>query len=153
VWGLRQSLTGGITETIVKQAQEGERQRTQARCPRCTRVLKVQDHVWRTVETMVGPVELERPYFYCRACRTGLYPLDDALGLVAGCKQLAMQQAAAKLVTEVPYDTAQSLLSALTGMPFGSERMHTLTNQAGAELTVVDVAPSRQEIERRIASV
>ena len=38
-------------------------------------------------------------------------------------------------------------------MPFGSERMHTLTNQAGAELTVLDVAPTRQEIERRIASV
>jgi hypothetical protein len=153
VWGLRQSLTGGITETIVKQAHEGERQRTQARCPRCTRVLKVQDHVWRTVETMVGPVELERPYFYCRSCRAGLYPLDDALGLVAGCKQLDMQQAAAKLVTEVPYDTAHSLFGDLTGMHFGSERMHTLTNQAGAELTVLDVAPSRQEIERRIASV
>src|SRR5436309_12628763 len=40
VWGLRQSLTGGITETIVEQVHEGERQRTQARCPRCTRVLK-----------------------------------------------------------------------------------------------------------------
>ena len=61
VWALRQQLTGGITETIVTQAHEGERQRTQARCPKCPRVLKVQEHVWRTVETMVGPVELERP--------------------------------------------------------------------------------------------
>jgi hypothetical protein len=63
VWGLRQSLTGGITETIVQQAHEGERHRTQASCPRCTRGLTVQGQVWRTVETMVGPVELERPYF------------------------------------------------------------------------------------------
>jgi len=153
VWDLRQQLTGGITETIVAHAHAGERQRQQASCPRCARVLKVQDHVGRTVETMVGPVELERPYFYCRACREGLYPLDDALGLVTGRKQLDMQQAAAQLVTEVPYDTAQALFSALTGMHFGSERMHTFTNQAGAELTVLDVAPSRQEIERRIASV
>src|SRR5438477_7814096 len=38
-------------------------------------------------------------------------------------------------------------------MHFGSERMHTVTNQVGAGLTVVDVAPSRQESERRIASV
>jgi hypothetical protein len=153
VWDLRQQLTGSLTETIVKYAHEGERQRKQASCPRCTRVLKAQDHVWRTVETMVGPVELERPYFYCRACRAGRYPLDEALGLVAGCKQLDMQQAAAQLVTEVPYDTAQSLFGDLTGMHFGSERMHTVTNQAGAGLTVVDVAPSRQEIERRIAEV
>src|SRR5262245_38608626 len=62
VWALRQQLTGGITETIVTQAHTGECQRTRARCPKCPRVLKVQEHVWRTVETMVGPVELERPY-------------------------------------------------------------------------------------------
>ena len=67
--------------------------------------------------------------------------------------QLDMQQAAVKLVTEVPYDTAQSLFGGLTGMHFGSERMHTVTNQVGAGWTVVDVAPSRQEIERRIAAV
>src|SRR5436853_749159 len=153
VWGLRQSLTGGITETIVEQVHEGERQRTQASCPRCARVLKVQEPVWRTVETMVGPVELERPSFYCRSCRVGLYPFDDALGLVAGCQQLDRQHAAAKLVTDVPYDTAQSLFDDLTGMHFGSERLHTVTNHVGAGLTVVDVAPSRQESERRIASM
>jgi hypothetical protein len=153
VWDLRQQLTGGITETIVAHAHASERQRQQASCPRCARVLTVQEHVGRTVETMVGPVELERPYFYCRACRAGLYPLDDALGLVAGYKQLDMQQAAVKLVTEVPYDTSQSLFGDLTGMHFGSERMHTVTNQVAKGLTVLDVAPSRQEIARRIAAV
>ena len=63
-----------------------------------------------------------------------------------------MQHAAAKLVTEVPYDTAHSLFDDLTGMHFGSERLHTVTNQVAEGLTVLDVAPSRQEIERRIAS-
>ena len=153
VWALRQQLTGGLTETIVAHAHEGERQRKQARCPKCARVLQVQEQVWRTVETMVGPVALQRPYFYCRSCRVGLYPLDAALGLVAGCKQLDMQHAAVKLVTEVPYDTAQSLCEELTGMHFGSERRHTVTHHVGAGLTVLDVTPSRQEIERRIAAV
>src|SRR5215475_265774 len=153
VWALRQQLTGGLPETIVKYAHQGECQRQQASCPRCARVLKAQDHVWRTVETMVGPVELKRPYGYCRTCRAGLYPLDDALGLVAGCKQLDMHKAAVNLVTEVPYDTAQSLFHDLTGVPFGSERMHTVANQVAEGLTVLDVAPAREEIERRIASV
>src|SRR5262249_23678572 len=153
VWDVRQQLTGGITETIVAHAHESERQRQQASCPQCARVLTVQEHVGRTVETMVGPGELERPYFYGRACRVGLYALDEALGLVAGCKQLDMQHAAVKLVTEVPYDTAQALFAELTGLHFGSERLHTVTNHVGAGLTVLDVAPSRQEIERRLASV
>ena len=116
-------------------------------------MLRAQEFVCRTVETMVGPVQLERPYFYCRLCRVGYYPFDEALGVVAGCKQLDMQQAVVHLVTEVPYDTAQSLFCDLTGMACGSERMHTVTNQVGEKLTVLDVAPSREEILRRIASV
>ena len=57
------------------------------------------------------------------------------------------------LVTDVPYDTAQSRLRDLTGMSCGSERRHTVTNQVGKKLTVLEVAPSREEMLRRIASV
>jgi Uncharacterised protein family (UPF0236) len=153
VWRLRQALTGGLTETIIEHTYRGEYTRQQTHCATCHRLLTARAHVSRTVETMVGAVQLERPYFYCRACRDGVYPLDDTLGLVAGRKQLDMQHAAVKLVTEVPYDTAQALFGELTGLHFGSERMHTVTNHVGAEVTVLDVAPSRQEIEHRIASV
>ena len=62
VWDVWQQRTGGLPATIGKQAHEGERQRQQASGPRCARVLKAQEHVWRTVETRVGPVALERPY-------------------------------------------------------------------------------------------
>jgi hypothetical protein len=153
VWALRQQLTGGITATIVAHVHRGAHDRHQATCPRCHGMLWARDLVCRTVATLGGAIQLERPYFSWRACRKGVYPLDDALGLVAGCTQLDRQHAAAQLVTEVPYDTAQALFGDLTGMPFGSERMHTLTNQVAENLTVVDVAPSRQEIERRIAEV
>jgi hypothetical protein len=72
VWQLRQELTGGLSETIVQHVHLGEHNRQQATCPQCERLLKARDHVQRTVETMVGSVELERPYFYCRACRLGV---------------------------------------------------------------------------------
>ena len=75
------------------------------------------------------------------------------MGVVEGCKQLDRQRAAAQLVTKVLYDTAQAILHDLTGVPFGSERMHTMTTQVAEGLTVVDVAPSREEITRRIAEV
>ena len=83
----------------------------------------------------------------------GLYPLDEVLGLAPGRTQLDVQKAAAKLVTEVPYDEAQRLFGDLTGVGVGSERMHTFTNHVAEGLTVLDVAPSRDEIERRIAEV
>jgi hypothetical protein len=73
--------------------------------------------------------------------------------LTAGRTQLDVQKAAAKLVTEVPYDEAQRLFGDLTGVSVGSERMHTFTNRVAEGLTVLDVAPSREEIERRVAAV
>jgi len=153
VWNLRQALTGGLTEAIVEHAHRGEHTRQQSRCPQCARLLKARAPVQRSVETLVGVVQLERPYFYCSACRVGLYPLDEVLGLSPGRTQRDVQKAAAKLVTEVPYDEAQRLFGDLTGVGVGSERMHTFTNHVAEGLTVLDVAPSRDEIERRIAEV
>ena len=58
VWNLRQALTGGLTEAIVEHAHRGEHTRQQSRCPQCDRLLKARDPVQRTVETLVGLVQL-----------------------------------------------------------------------------------------------
>jgi hypothetical protein len=153
VWDLRQQLTGGITETIVAHIHRGEYERTQVTCPRCHGVLQAREFVCRTVETMVGAVQLERPYFYCRACRCGMYPLDEVLGLRSNRLQRDVQQAAVDMATELPYATAATLFGRLTGMSVSSERMHTLTQQAAEGLTVLEVAPSRDQIDQRVAQV
>jgi hypothetical protein len=153
VWNLRQELTGGLTETIVAHAHRGESTRQQTRCPQCDQCLQARAPVSRTVETMVGAVQIARPSFYCRPCRCGVYPLDAALGLAPGRTQLDVHKAAVKLVTAVPYDEAQTLLGTLTGVGLGSERMHTVTNHIAEGLTVLDVIPPRHEIEQRLAAV
>ena len=153
IWALRQQLAGGLTETIIQHTHQGEQRRQHACCPMCEHLLKARNSVHRSIETMVGTVELERPYFYCRLCGRGFYPLDDALGLREGRIQRDVQQAAATLVTEVPYATATALFSDLSGIALSSERMHTMTNQAAEGLTVLDVVPSREEIEQRVVLV
>ena len=58
---------------------------------------------------MSGDIDLKRPYFYCRTCQLGTYPLDDVLDLSPGQIQPDVQQAAADLAIEVPNETASSL--------------------------------------------
>jgi len=153
VWNARQQLTGSLTEAIVAHVHRGEHDRAQIHCPRCERVVRAQAFVCRTVETLVGPVQFERPYFYCRVCRAGTYPLDEVLGVSTGRMQWDVQQAAVDLATEVPYETASTLFGRLTGIPVSSERMHTFTHQVAEGLSVVEVAPSREEIDRRVGQV
>jgi hypothetical protein len=105
------------------------------------------------VETLVGAVQVERPSFYCSSGCGGFYPLDAALGLRSGRLQLDVQQAAADVATELPYATAATLFGRLTGIGIRSERRHTLTHQAAEGLTVLDVAPSRDQIDQLVAQV
>jgi len=153
IWTLRQQLTGGVAETIVQHTHQEVQNRPHMPCPTCARLLTARGSVSRRVETMVGAVELARPYCYCQVCREGTYPLDAALRLSAGRIQLDVQQAAADLATELPYDTASTVFGHLSGLTVSSERMHTLTNQAAEGLSVLDVAPTRDEIDQRIAQV
>src|SRR5262249_4935293 len=153
IWDLRQQLTGSLTATIVAHVHRGDHERQKTACPQCDRMVQARTPVCRTVDTMVGSVQLERPYFYCRTCREGVYPLDKVLGLAPGRIQLDVQQAVADLVTEVPYDTAAPLFGRLSGMTVSSERMHTLTNQAAEGLTVLEVAPSRDEMAQWVAEL
>jgi hypothetical protein len=144
VWTLRQELIGGLSETIVHHAHRGERSRRVARCPQCDWYLTARPMVSRTVETMVGPVQVERPYFsYLSGCG-GVYPFDQALSLAPGRKQRDVQQAAAQVAIEMPYEEAYTLFRDLTGVELGSEHLHTFVHQAAEALSVLDVAPSRQ---------
>src|SRR5436190_4604544 len=99
---------------------------------------------------MVGPVHVERTYFHCTSGCGRVYPFDEAVAFVPGCKQLDVQKAAAQLAIEMPYEEAQTLFSDLTGVELGSERLHTFVHQAAEGLSVLEVAPSREEMARRI---
>jgi hypothetical protein len=153
IWVLRQQLTSDVVETIVHQAHHKEQQRQQMTCPTCARLLPARGPVRRCVETMVGAIELARPYFYCQVCRMGTYPLDEVLGVCAGRMQPDVHQAAVDLATEVPYETAALLFGRLSGLSVSSERMHTFIHQVAEGLSVVEVAPSREEIAQRVSQV
>ena len=153
IWALRQPLTGGVAQTIIEHTHQEEQRRTSLQCATCAHLLRARPMVSRTVETLIGEIEVQRPYFYCPHCHRGRYPLDEVLDLRAGRIQLDVQQAAADLATELPYDTAATLFGHLSGLAVSSERMHTLTNQAAEGLSVLDVAPTRDEIDQRVAQV
>jgi len=153
IWHLRQPLTAGVVQTIVEHAHQQELHRDALRCPTCGCLLKARPAVPRTARTMLGDIALERPYFYCRSCHQGRYPLDEALGLQTGRLQRDVQQAAADLAVELPFDTASTQFKHLTGIGVSSERMHTLTHRVADGLNVLEVAPSRDEIDQRVAQV
>jgi len=153
VWALRQELTGQLATALIEQHYGAEQEQHHAPCPQCGRQVAARGVVSRKVETLGGEVELARPYFYCVPCRQGFAPLAAALGVAPGHKQFDVQQVATKLAAEVPYETAQDLLQELTGGGLSTARLHELTNGVATGLSVLDVAPPREEILAKLATV
>lgn len=153
VFNMRQELTQFVTESFLESKYAAEKDRGIAICPACGQQLRARGKEERTVETMVGAITLSRPYFYCVKCQRGSYPLDEALELVERRKQPDVQKAAVKLTKEVPYDTACELFQDLTGLPLSEHTAHEVTNEVAEGLGVLEVSPSREEIEAKIAQV
>src|SRR4029453_2939669 len=75
------------------------------------------------------------------------------LGWSTGQMHPDVQQAAADLATAMPFETASAMLERLSGIAVSSERIHPLTNQVAEGLSVLEVAPSRDAIDQRVAEV
>ena len=149
----RQELTGQVTEALVHQRYTQALGQKRAPCPHCGRLLPARGLVSRTVETLVGEVTLERPYFYCLGCKQGFYPLDEALELSERRKQWDIQEAGVRLAAEVPFETAQELFSELTGLSLSAHTTHQVVEEVGQGLGVLDVSPTAEEIAQRVSKV
>jgi hypothetical protein len=153
VFARRQELTAQVTEALVQQRHRQALDQKTAPCPQCGRLLPARALVTRTLETLVGEVCLERPYFYCVQCERGFYPLDEALGLSEHRKQWDIQEAGARLAAEVPFETAQELFTQLTGLTLSAPTTHEVVGELGQELEVLEVSPTVEEIAQRVASM
>lgn len=153
IWEKRPELTGRIAETLVEQGHGAVLQQAEMPCPECERRLAARPGRGRTVETLIGPVRLERPYFYCAHCRQSWVPLDEQLALSQRRAQWDVQQRACTLALETSFERAAELLEETTGVSYSDHMIHEVAQQVAAELTLMDVCPSREEIRARIAQV
>lgn len=150
VFKLRQELTAAVTKTLMAGRYQSEQEQRYYQCPGCGRSLRERGKPERNVETMVGTIEIKRPYFYCQKCSRSYYPMDEALQLDHRRKQADIKEAMVKLTKEVPYETACELLEDLTGIKVSTETAHEMTQEVAQGLGVLDVSPSREEILKKI---
>lgn len=144
-------VTGAIFEELLKSRGAAERLATTQVCEGCGRSLTRQPKLQsRTVESLHGKIEIERPYFYCKHCRKGSAPFDEALELAPGKKQYDLQRAAAELFTEVPFERASQIFERLTGIKMSDHCQHEVADQLGEVADLVRVLPSRQRVEEVI---
>ena len=66
------AVQGKLVETLVESQQRGLS--VTETCPTCGGRLEYWGERQRDLETSVGPINLNRPYYYCRHCQVGFFP-------------------------------------------------------------------------------
>lgn len=122
--GLRQALLKDgrrLLEQLLQQADQSVPDNTSRLGEKC--------HPERAkeVQTIFGPIELHRRYFYHSSNRTGRAPLDEALGLVNGFSP-ALVRLSARAAAREGYQAASEDLLALAGIELEGRQIQRLVN-------------------------
>jgi len=149
----KQSFLGEVLQRMVQTRYADYLEQKEAVCPLCERTVRKQGDFPRQVDTLQGTSEITRPYFYCRSCKHGFFPLDEAVGLSERRKQYDLQGLAAEFLAEIPFERASELFEKTTGVSFTDSRMHSLFASFAGQAGLEDVIPSKEEIENRINQV
>lgn len=150
LFNTKSKILGGLVQGLIETKYGPLLDQEYCDCQKCNKRLKALEKRSRNIETMVGKFELSRPYFYCRNCHHGFFPLDEVLCLSDSPKQYDIQDIEAYLSSEMPYETAKASYERITGDELSAHHMHDTTNAIAEQASVLDVCPSKEEINEKI---
>lgn len=105
----------------------------------------------KTIDTVPGPVRVDRAWYHCHQCRHGLAPRDAELGTARASMSPGLAKMTAQAATAVPFAQAAGLLAELAGIGLTTKRVErsaeaTGTAAAKAARTQADAIRSRQVV-------
>jgi len=98
----------------------------------------------KTVLTVLGPVELRRPYDPCAHCSKGQYPADAELGVAGLDSSPGVRRMQAVLGSEMPFAPGCEPMKLLAGLEVTAKAMERTAEAIGADIAQRDA----QEIGR-----
>jgi hypothetical protein len=98
----------------------------------------------KTVPTVLGPIELRRPYFTCPDCSQGQYPADVELGVAGLESSPGVRRMEAVVGSEMPFPTGCEPMKLLAGLDVTAKAIERAAEAIGSQIAQRD----EQEIGR-----
>ncbi len=86
----------------------------------------------KTIDTVVGPVQVRRAWYHCAACGHGLAPRDGELGVEQASLSPGLRKMTARAAAAVPFARAATLLAELAGVGLTVKRTERSAEADGA---------------------
>lgn len=86
----------------------------------------------KAVDTVLGPIRLQRAYYHCRVCRAGVVPRDAELDLCRESLSGGLRGMIAATGAAVPFAQAATLIRDLAGITLSTKRVERAAEAVGA---------------------
>jgi hypothetical protein len=100
----------------------------------CGRAARYVDRRGKTFQSALGKLELERAYYYCKACRAGFCPRDHALGLQDSSLSPAVTRMVGIAAAMVSFAEGSELMFELAGVRVTAKQVERRAEALGAEI-------------------
>jgi len=100
----------------------------------------------KTVLTVVGTVEVSRPYYLCPHCHQGQFPADQELDLVATEFSPGVRRMQALVGQQAPFEHGREQLKLLAGLDVTTKSVERVAESIGADIA----RQQQQEIDRAV---
>ena len=97
----------------------------------------------KNFESVVGPLRLERAYYYCDSCEAGLCPRDWSLGLQRGSLSAGVLRMVGLVGAMVSFEEGHELLQELAGVDVATKHVERAAEALGREIA----ADEKQVVE------
>jgi len=98
----------------------------------------------KTFLSVVGAVEVRRPYYLCSHCFKGQHPVDGELGIAGLESSPGVRRMEAMLGAEMPFVPAREPMQVLAGLEVPAKAIQRAAESIGAEIALRD----QREIDR-----
>ena len=103
-------------------------------CPHCGHPARYAGRRRKTFETVLTGMALERAYYACGACRRGLYPREEALGMADTDLSPGVTRMTGAAAGLVSFARASGLLADLAGVLVGTKHVERTAKALGREI-------------------
>jgi hypothetical protein len=104
----------------------------------------------KTIDTVLGPVDVRRAYYHCAGCGHGVVPKDDELGVERASMSPGLRKMTARAAAAVPFAKAGGLLAELAGIALTTKRVERSAESDGTAAGEVTGAETDAIVARQI---
>lgn len=100
----------------------------------CGHPARYVDRRGKNFESVLGPLRLERAYYYCELCETGFCPRDRVLGLEGGSLSPGVVRMVGLVGAMVSFEEGHELLHELAGVDVPTKHVERAAEALGREI-------------------